>query len=125
MIKENDEESIATEKKDEEDEDSDEELGRSEVEINLEHVSVRSVKSTASAKQKAILSPEEVKKIQAKAGADKEKAALKEHEEQAIKLNMRTMQGAKEAIKFKMRIFDYAYNFSTDQMEQYDEEFVE
>lgn len=81
MIRENDEESIATEKKDEEEEDSDEELGRSEVEINLEHVSVRSVKSTASAKQKAILSPEEVKKIQEEAdAAEREKAAVKKHE---------------------------------------------
>ena len=35
----------------------------------------------------------------------------REHEEQAIKLNMKTQQGAKEAIKFKMRIFDYSYNF--------------
>ena len=70
-----------------------------------------SQKSTSS-KQKAILSPEEVKEIQDKATAEEErKAALKAHEDQAIKLNMRTQQGAKEAIKFKMRIFDYAYNF--------------
>ena len=38
---------------------------------------------------------------------------------------MKTQQGAKEAIKFKMRIFDYSYNFKTDQMEQYDEDFVD
>ena len=38
---------------------------------------------------------------------------------------MRTQQGAKEAIKFKMRVFDYAYNFESDQMEQYDEDFVD
>ncbi len=42
VIKENDEESIATEKKDDEEIDSDEELGRSEEHINLEQVSVKS-----------------------------------------------------------------------------------
>ena len=49
MIRENDEESIATEKKEDdiEDEDSEEELGRSDVEINLDHVSVKSTKSTS------------------------------------------------------------------------------
>ena len=61
MIRENDEESIATEKKDAEEIDSDEELGRSEDEINLEAVSV---KSNSSAKHpRPILKPEEVKKI--------------------------------------------------------------
>lgn len=88
MIKENDEESSTTEKKDLEEIDSDEELGRSEDEINLANVSV---KSTQSKKSKAILSPEEVKKIQEKAEAEEEhKRAVKEHEEQAIKLNMKT-----------------------------------
>lgn len=93
MIRENDDESIATEKKDDDlDDDSEEELGRSDCEINLEQVSVKSIKSSASAKQRAILSPEEVKKIQDEADAvEREKAALKEHEEQAIKLNMKTM----------------------------------
>ena len=60
VIRENDEESIATDKK--EDDDSDEELGRSEDEINLEKVSVKRG-SARSTKSKAILSPEEVKKI--------------------------------------------------------------
>ena len=64
MIRENDEESIATEKKDGEDSEDDE-LGRSEDEINLEKVSVKSG-SAKSTKSKAILSPEEVKKIQDK-----------------------------------------------------------
>ena len=67
--------------------DSDEELGRSNEEINLENVSVKSSVKSSSVKQKAILSREEVKKIQAKAEADE---ALKKHEEKAIKLNMRT-----------------------------------
>ena len=84
MIRENDEESIATEKKDDDELDSDEELGRSEERINLEHVSV---KSNSSAKQKAILSPDEVKKITSKAEQEERKAAL---EDEAIKLNMRT-----------------------------------
>jgi hypothetical protein len=67
MIRENDEESIATEKKDEDDDlDSDEELGRSNEEINLENVSVKSSVKSTSGKHKAILSKEEVKKIQAK-----------------------------------------------------------
>jgi len=42
VIRENDEESIATEKKDDEEIDSDEELGRSEEHINLEQVSIKS-----------------------------------------------------------------------------------
>ena len=29
---------------------------------------------------------------------------------------MKTQQGAKEAIKFRMRLFDFAYRFDTDQM---------
>jgi len=46
------------------DSDDDEELGRSEEILDLEQVSVHSsIRSTQSAKQKAILSPEEVKKI--------------------------------------------------------------
>ena len=65
MIRENDEESIATEKKDGEESDEDDELGRSEDEINLEKVSVKSG-SAKSTKSKAILSPEEVKRIQDK-----------------------------------------------------------
>ena len=114
VIKENeDEESRTTEQKDINEIDSDEELGRSEEGIDLNNVSVKtSVKSSQSAKQKAILSPEEVKKIQDKAEEEeRKKQAEREHEEQAIKLNMKTQQGAKEAIKFKMRIFDYSYNF--------------
>ena len=94
--------------------DSDEELGRSNEEINLENVSVKSSVKSTSVKQKAILSKEEVKKIQAKAEAAE---ALKKHEEKAIKLNMRTQQGAKEAIRFRMRIFDYAYKFETDEIQ--------
>ena len=120
-IKENeDEESRTTEQKDInelDDSDEDEELGRSEEGIDLDQISVRSgsVKSSQSAKQKAILSPEEVRTIQAKADAEEQRLAdIREHEEQAIKLNMKTQQGAKEAIKFKMRIFDYSYNFKTD-----------
>ena len=63
VIRENDEESVVSNtKKDENEADSDEELGRSEERINLDQVSVKSSKSTSS-KQKAILSPEEVKKI--------------------------------------------------------------
>jgi len=64
VIRENDEESVVSAtKKDEGELDSDEEeLGRSDERINLEHVSVKSSKSTSS-KQKAILSPAEVKKI--------------------------------------------------------------
>ena len=83
MIHENDQESIATEKKDVDEIDSDEELGRSEEDINLEQVSVRSsAKSSASAKQKAILSPEEVKEIQDKTlAAEEQKKKLKEHED--------------------------------------------
>ena len=38
---------------------------------------------------------------------------------------MKAQQGAKEAIKFKMRIFDYSCNFYVDQMEQYGEDFVD
>ncbi len=70
------------------------------------------------------MSPDEVKKIHEKncVEAEERKAAI---EDEAIRLNMRTQQGAKEAIKFKMRVFDYAYNFTSDQMEQYDEEFVD
>ena len=74
MIRENDEESIATEKKDGEDSEDDE-LGRSEDEINLEKVSVKSG-SAKSTKSKAILSPEEVKKIQDKVQVEEEKKAL-------------------------------------------------
>lgn len=113
MIQENEEESITSEKKDLNEIDSDEELGRDDDErIDLEHVSVKSSVKSESYKQKAILSPEEVKEIQAKADEEDQRQAMKqEHEEQAIKLNMRTQQGAKEAIKFKMRIFDYAYSF--------------
>ena len=68
MIAENDEESSTTEKKNLAEIDSDEELGRSEDEINLDQVSVRS--SAKSTKQKAILTAEEVKEIQTKAEAD-------------------------------------------------------
>ena len=61
VIRENDEESIATEKKDPDEIDSDEELGRSEDEINLDNVSV---KSSSSVKHpRPILKPEEVQKI--------------------------------------------------------------
>ena len=74
MIRENDEESIATDKKDGEDSEDDE-LGRSEDEINLEKVSVKSG-SAKSTKSKAILSPEEVKKIQDKVQVEEEKKAL-------------------------------------------------
>jgi hypothetical protein len=58
VIRENDEESIATDKKDLDELDSDdEELGRNDEEINLETVSVKSsVKSSTSSKQRAILS---------------------------------------------------------------------
>lgn len=70
MIKENaDEESSTTEKKDLNEIDSDEELGRSEEDINLEHVSVKS-SSVKSTKQKAILSPEEVEAIRIKQEAE-------------------------------------------------------
>lgn len=75
MIKENDdEESRTTEQKDIDEIDSDEELGRSEEGIDLDQISVKSsVKSSMSAKQRAILSPEEVKKIQDKAEAEERK----------------------------------------------------
>lgn len=57
VIPENDQESIATEKKDVNEIDSDEELGRSEEDINLDHVSVVGSSKSNSVKQKAILSP--------------------------------------------------------------------
>ena len=117
VIPENDQESIATEKKDINEIESDSELGRDE-DIDLANLTVPSGKSNKSDKKKAMLSPEEVKEIQIE-------VQTPEMSEQAIKLNMRTQQGAKEAIKFKMRVFDYAYNFKSDQMEQYDEEFID
>ena len=64
MIRENEEESITSEKKDINEIDSDEELGRDEERIDLEKVSAQS--SAKSNKSKAILSPEEVKEIQEK-----------------------------------------------------------
>ena len=35
---------------------------------------------------------------------------------------MTTKAGAKEAIKFKMRVFDYRYDFKTDEFASYAEE---
>lgn len=43
-------------------------------------------------------------------------------DQQNIQLNMTTRAGAKEAIKFKMRVFDYRYDFKTDELASYEGE---
>ena len=127
--KEGDQESHTTEKKDAES-DSDEDLGRTNEVIELDHVSVKSKPSEK--QQKAILSPEDVSKIKAQAAADEqaEKAALakklkEQEEQQSIKLNMRTQQGLKEAIRFQMRVFDYHYDFKADELKGLEDDYVD
>ena len=44
------------------------------------------------------------------------KEEKEETKKQAINLNMKTEKGLVEALKFKMRIFDYHYDFKTDTM---------
>ena len=51
-----------------------------------------------------------------------EKKKALELQAQNIKLNMRTEKGLIEALKFKMRIFDYHYDFPTDTMVFIDDE---
>ena len=47
----------------------------------------------------------------------------KQIEQEQINLNMKTQKGALEAIKFKMRIFDYGYDFKTDQMTFFEDDY--
>lgn len=105
--------SETNERKEETDSDEDEEeLGRSKEVIDLDHVSVASssAKST-SKKQKAILSEEEVRKIERDAQLEREAVEARQN---SIKLNMKTQSGLKEALKFQMRIFDMHYDFAQD-----------
>ena len=38
-----------------------------------------------------------------------------------IQLNMMTQQGIREAVEFQMRVFDFNYDFATDELKQADE----
>jgi Cyclin len=92
--------------------DSDNEFGRSE-DIDLENVEV-GASSKTKPKSKPIISKAEAEQIIAM--SDKiEKKKAQELKEQP-KIELKTEKGFIEALKFKMRIFDYHYDFPTDTM---------
>jgi hypothetical protein len=97
-----------------------EEFGRSE-EIDLDNVDVGS-SSKPKQKAKPIISKAEAEQIIAMSDKLEKKKAKELNELKEIKLNMKTEQGLIEALKFKMRIFDYHYDFPTDTMTFFEDE---
>ena len=118
VIDENDDEESLTNEQKQDDigkvpgDSDEEELGRGDEQINLDQVSV---KSNPTLKKKTAMPMEQP--------VQEETKQEPELDESAIRLNMKTQEGAKQAIKFKMRVFDYNYNFANDEMAaDYDEE---
>jgi hypothetical protein len=120
---------LCEDEEDDYDDDECEEFGRSEDHLDLDRVEV--VGSTPKDRgSKPIISQQEAEQIIALTDkAEKKKAALAIQEQeisrQQIPLNMKTERGLIEALKFKMRIFDYHYDFQTDTMSYNESELLQ